>query len=112
MNQLKNTAISFKGQHFFIGLDVHKKSWKVTIGINKTIIKRFSMDPSPEQLAKFLKTNYPDGIYHSVYEAGFCGYWIHRRLVELGIDNIVENAADIPTSHKEKAIRLNAIISD
>jgi hypothetical protein len=48
MNQQNNTTISFKGQHFFTGLDVHKKSWKVTIRINKTIIKRFSMDPSPK----------------------------------------------------------------
>jgi len=102
MNHQNNTTISFKGQHFFIGLDVHKKNWKVTIRINKTTIKRFSMDPCPEQLSKFLRTNYPDGIYHTVYEAGFCGYWIHRRLVELGIDNIIVNAADIPTSHKEK----------
>ena len=61
---------------------------------NNTTIIRYTMDPSPEQLAKFLKTHYPDGIYHSVYEAGFCGYWIHRRLLELGIDNIVVNAAD------------------
>jgi hypothetical protein len=25
MNQQNNTTISFKGQHFFIGLDVHKR---------------------------------------------------------------------------------------
>jgi len=111
MKQQNNTTISFKGQHFFIGLDVHKKNWRVTIRINKTTIKRFTMDPSPEQLAKFLKAHYPDGIYHSVYEAGFCGYWIHRLLVELGIDNIVVNAADIPTSHKEKDRRDDKIDS-
>ena len=111
MNQQNNTTISYKGQHFFVGLDVHKKNWKVTIRINKTTIKRYTMDPSPEQLAKFLKTHYPDGIYHSVYEAGFCGYWIHRHLVELGIDNIVVNAADIPTSHKEKDRRDDKIDS-
>ena len=29
--------------------------------------------------------------YHSVYEAGFCGFWIHERLTALGIDNIVVN---------------------
>ena len=55
MNQENNTTISFKGQHFFIGLDVHKKNWKVTIRINKTQIKRFSMDPSPQQLVQTLK---------------------------------------------------------
>ena len=102
MNQQTDTTISFKGQHFFIGLDVHKKNCKVTIRINNTEIKRFSMDPSPQQLFKYLHKNYPDGIYHTVYEAGFCGYWIHRKLVSLGIDNIIVDPADIPTSHKEK----------
>lgn len=111
MNQPNCTKLSFKGQHFFIGLDVHKINWKVDIRLNKTGIKRFTMDPSPEQLARFMRSNYPGGIYHSVYEAGFCGYWIHRRLVELGMDNIIVNAADIPTSHKEKDRRDDKIDS-
>ena len=45
---------------------------------------------------------FPGGEYNSAYEAGFCGYAIHRRLNELGINNIVINAADIPTSQKDK----------
>ena len=104
-------AISFKGQHLFIGLDIHKKNWKVTIRINHTEIKRFSMDPSPQQLLKFLRKIYPDGICHSVYESGFCGYWIHRQLVESGIDNIIVNPVDIPISHKEKDSRDDKIDS-
>ena len=31
--------------------------------------------------------------YHSVYEAGFCGFWIHWELTNLGIHNIVVNPA-------------------
>ena len=111
MNQQNNTTFSFKGQHIFIGLDVHKKNWKVTIRLNNTQIKRFTMDPSPQQLFRYLKKYYPDGIYHSVYESGFCGYWIHRQLVELGVDNIIVNPADIPTSHKEKDRRDDKIDS-
>jgi hypothetical protein len=107
----KNTSPSFKGQHFFIGLNVHKKNWAVTIRLQKITLKKLSMDPLPEQLYKYLTTHYPDGVYHSVYEAGFCGYWIHRRLVELGIENIIVNAADIPTSHKEKDHRQDKIDS-
>ena len=102
MNQQNNTTISFKGQHFFIGLDVHKKNWKVTIRINKTQIKRFSMDPSPQQLSNHLRKNYPEGTYHCVYESGFCGYWIHDILESFGIKSIVVNAADIPTTDKER----------
>ncbi len=45
---------------------------------------------------------FPGGSYYSAYEAGFCGYGIHRQLNDLGIKNIVINAADIPTSQKDK----------
>jgi len=45
---------------------------------------------------------FPGGSFHSAYETGFCGYAIHRRLNQLGINNSVINAADIPTSQKDK----------
>jgi hypothetical protein len=44
---------------------------------------------------------FPNGEYHSAYEAGFCGYDIHRFLNELGINNQLINASDIPTSQKD-----------
>jgi transposase len=45
---------------------------------------------------------FPGGNYNSAYEAGFCGYSAHRKLNSLGINNIVINAADIPTTQKDK----------
>lgn len=42
------------------------------------------------------------GNYFSAYEAGFSGLWPHYKLTELGINNIVVNPADIPTTQKEK----------
>jgi len=60
------------------------------------------MDPIPEQLVAYLNKNYPGGIFHSVYEAGFCGFWIHHKLVSFAVNNIVVNPADIPTTTKEK----------
>jgi len=98
----KSNSISFKNQTFNIGIDVHKKSWKVTIRTNNLHLKTYSMDPVPAELYKHMKNTYPDGIYQSVYESGFCGYWIHRELAALGFQNIITNAADVPTSHKEK----------
>jgi transposase len=41
--------------------------------------------------------HYPGASYHSVYEAGFCGFWIHRELQAHGVHNIVVNPADVPT---------------
>lgn len=94
--------IKFEGQEFFIGIDVHKKNWTVTIRLNHMELKTFSQNPSPEELSKYMRRNYPGGIYNSVYEAGFCGYWIHRELEELGFNNIIVSPADVPTKQKEK----------
>ncbi len=102
MSNKKDTVIDFKGQHFSIGLDVHKKSWSVNIRNNGLRLKAFSMNPSPEKLKRFLEENYPGGTWHAVYEVGFCGFWICRKLREMGIDCIVVNPADVPTGHKEK----------
>ena len=86
----------------FIGLDVHKNKWSVTIRTLNMELKTFSMEPSPAVLAKHLRKHYPSGQYYSIYEAGFCGFWIHRELCEQGIRNVVVNPADVPTSDKER----------
>ncbi len=98
----KCSTVSFEGQVIFIGIDVHKESWAVNLRHCHRELDKFSMNPSPETLAKHLRKNYPGAEYRSVYEAGFCGFWAHRRLCELGIQNIVINPADVPTSGKER----------
>jgi len=98
----QSNKIDFNGQHFYVGLDVHLKSWKVSIMAEKLTLKTFSQDPKPELLYHYLVKNFPNGTYHTAYEAGFCGYWIHNKLKALGIDSIVVNPADIPTTDKEK----------
>ena len=107
----KNSTLNFQGQDFYTGIDVHKRNWKVTIRLNHMELKTFSMNPKPKELASHLKKNYPGGNYYSVYEAGFCGFWIHRQLVELGINNRVVNGADVPTTHKEKEQKRDPIDS-
>ena len=94
--------IDFTGKDLFIGLDVHKKSWSVTIVVGGMEHRTFTQPPDPEALHKYLQRFFPGGNYTSAYEAGYCGYGIHRRLNDLGIKNIVINAADIPTTQKDK----------
>lgn len=98
----KINKISFKGQNIYVGIDVHLKSWKVTIMLAHTLHKTFSMNPSSKELSSYLSKNFPDGSYYSAYEAGFCGYSVHRELMQLGIQNIIVNPADIPTTDKER----------
>lgn len=110
--ELPVKRLDFAGQKFFVGIDVHKKNWKITVRSQGLSLKTFSMNPSPSELYKHLTTTYPNGKYISVYEAGFCGFWIHRSLTACGITNIVINPADVPTTHKEKDRKTDAIDSN
>ena len=98
----KTKSLDFTGQIFNVGIDVHKKNWKITVRSNGTLLKRMSVDPSPAVLQASLNNAFPNGTFHSVYEAGFSGYWAHRELAKRGIANIIVNPADVPTSGKEK----------
>jgi transposase len=104
-------SFEFKGQNFFIGIDVHKKSWAITIPSLGIQIARFTQPPSVETLVAYLKSNYPGGEYYSAYEAGFCGTGIHEDLCKMGVKNIIVHAADIPLSDKQKKNRNDAIDS-
>lgn len=95
-------SVDFSGENIYAGFDVHKKSWKVTIMTDCVTHKTFVQPPSPEILVNYLRENFPGGNYHSAYEAGFCGFWIHNQLKKFGVNSIVVNPADIPTSQKEK----------
>lgn len=106
--QGQNNKLDFNGQNIYVGFDVHLKSWKVTILTEKLTHKTYSQDPHPRVLADYLRRNFPGGTYHSAYEAGFCGYWIHNHLKALGINSMVVNPADIPTTHKEKVQKEDA----
>ena len=106
----KNKELDFSNQLISVGIDVHKRNWSVTIQIAGQQVKNFIMDPNPEKLIKHLHTNYPGGIYQSVYEAGFCGYWIDRQLQSQGIKNIIVNPADVPTSNKEKTRKTDTVL--
>lgn len=94
--------LNFKNHHIYVGLDVHHKSWVVSIHTEKIFHDTFTQDPKPEILVNYLKRNFPGGIYHSVYEAGFSGFWIHEQLKANGIESIVINPADVPTTNKER----------
>lgn len=96
-------------ESIYVGIDVHKKSWQVSIMGDYSEFKSFSQPPEPKVLSDYLHRNFPEFRYQSAYEAGFSGFWAHRELERLGIDNIVINPSDIPTTDKEKRQKRDAI---
>jgi hypothetical protein len=78
---MHNKSIDFTGMNIYIGLDVHKKSWSVTILSDEVEHKTFNTSPGAENLSKYLREHFPGGNYHSAYEAGFCGFDLENPVI-------------------------------
>jgi len=102
------TSPNFKDVTFYIGIDTHLNNWTVTIRSSGIHLKTFSMNPSAIELFNYLNKHYPDGSFKIVYEAGFAGFSPHRKLKALGLDSIIVNPADIPSTGKEKSIKTDS----
>jgi transposase len=97
--------LNFEGEQIYVGIDIHKSSWKVAMYHKETYLKTFSQDSDPDILVNFLHKTYPGADFFCAYEAGFSGFWLQKYLEKRGIRCIVVNPADIPTSHKEKEFK-------
>jgi transposase len=109
MMTTKHTKLDFTGQHIFIALDIAKKSWKTSIMTQEFEHKTFTQPPTVEALVHYLHHHFPGAQYHCVYEAGYCGFWIHDQLKHHRIDCIVVNPADVPTTHREHTFKTDRV---
>jgi transposase len=98
----KVSRLDFEGQQIYVGMDVHKKSWSISILTDQFEHKTFTQPPDVGTLMNYLKRNFPGAAYKCVYEAGYCGFWIHDSLKEHGAECLVVNPADVPTKDKER----------
>lgn len=92
---------NFNDLKLYVGLDVHKKQWSVSIYTPSSHHRTFSQPPHPEALKSYLDKHFNGARIKCAYEACKFGFWIHRQLTSFGYECLVVNAADIPTSNKE-----------
>ena len=101
----QNTAIP----KLYIGIDMHKRSWKIHCSTDLFSGKSFSMKPNPEQLKVYVDKHYPYFEVSVAYEAGCCGYTAHRFFESYGWDSLVVNPADVHRKGKEKHTKTDKI---
>ena len=89
MNTESESTSFFEKVLLFIGIDVHKIKWVVTIRTYDLELKTYTMEPSAEELEEFLLKNYPGAGYRIVYECCFSGFWIYDYFSEKGYNIIV-----------------------
>jgi transposase len=98
---MKTIQSDFCNLQLYVGLDVHKKQWSISVFTTSAHHRTFSQPPTPEALKSYLDHNFPRAKVVCAYEASKFGYWIYRELISYGYECLVVNPADIPTSNKE-----------
>lgn len=86
----------------FIGLDIHKKSWTVSIQTDLFFHKTYSMPSKSSELYEYVENHFPKHEVHLVYEAGCCGFSVARYFLNLSWHVLVVNPADVKTGDKQK----------
>lgn len=84
-----------KGKPIYVGLDVHKRAWTVTVLCQGEELYHATVVPDPAALVRLLK-RFEASEVHTVYEAGPTGYWLHDALAEAGVDSMVTPPSLVP----------------
>ncbi len=100
---MKVSKLNAAHNSIFLGIDVHKKTYHITItNLEGERLESQSIPACPETLVKFLKKKYRNYDIHSAYEAGFSGFELQRTLKSNGINSIVFNPASLPIASNDR----------
>jgi transposase len=95
----------------FIGIDVHKRQWSISIFTSHCHHKTFSQAPDPKALKSYLDKFFLKHEIICCYEACKFGFWIYRELTAFGYTCLVINPADLPTTNKESSEKTDPVDS-
>lgn len=103
----------------FMSLELGDKHWKLTFGNGSHRPSRCTVAAGDEAsvLERIDKAKLRFGLsaaaaVHSCYEAGRDGWWLHRRLREHGVDNIVVDSASIEVNRRARRAKTDRLDGD
>ncbi len=103
------SKVTHSTAQLYIGIDIHKKSWKIHFctdlfdGNTKTFV------PDAIGLKNHVDRHFADHEVHCAYEAGCCGYQAVRAFQSFGWTALVVNPADIPRAAKQAFVKTDKI---
>jgi transposase len=108
---MEANKLNFSDLTLYVGIDVHKKSWSVSIFTDSIHHKTFSQPPDPIALHHYIQAHFPGSKVICAYEATKFGFWIQRKLASFGYECLVVNPADIPSTSRESQQKSDPIDS-
>jgi transposase len=111
--QCADTAI---GGDLYVSFELGDKKWKVSAGDGRRGPSQYNVDAGDKEAvldclrkAKERCKLEPQARVRSCYEAGRDGWWLHRWLIEQGIDNIVVDAASIEVNRRARRAKTDRL---
>jgi transposase len=100
----------------YVSFELGDKKWKVTAGNGRVGPSQYSVDAGDKEAvlnclrkARERCKLEPQAKVHSCYEAGRDGWWLHRWLIEQGIDNVVVDAASIEVNRRARRAKTDRL---
>jgi transposase len=114
--QSKDTVIE---GDLYMSFELGDKSWKVTLSDGRRGPGRYNVDAGDTgavldcvSKARARCGLSAEAAVHSCYEAGRDGWWLHRWLIEQGIDNIVVDSASIEVNRRARRAKTDRLDGD
>lgn len=103
----------------YMSFELSDKKWQLTLSDGRRGPSRYSVDAGDtaavtQSIAKAKERCKlePQAMVHSCYEAGRDGWWLHRWLVEQGVDNIVVDSSSIEVNRHARRAKTDQLDGD
>jgi len=119
------SATALRGKHtatpseLYMAFELGEKNWKLALGDGVRGPSRYSVTAGDTAgvLECVAKARARCGLatgakVHSCYEAGRDGFWLHRWLLESGIDNVVVDSASIEVNRRARRAKTDRLDGD
>ena len=103
----------------YMSFDLGDKQWHLSLGDGRSGVSRYTVaagdtmavaDRIVKAAARFKLGG--GALVYSVYEAGRDGWWFHRWLCDLGVDNIVVDPASIEVNRRARRAKTDRLDAD
>src|ERR1700686_2474327 len=119
------TGTALEGKHtveaseLYMAFELSEKNWKLSLGDGVRSPSRYTVAAGDTAAlhecigkAKARCGLAPEARVASCYEAGRDGFWLHRWLIEHGIDNIVVDSASIEVNRRARRAKTDRLDGD